>query len=302
MDLKHKEFINKALQELKGIFGIEGTASQNNRELIMTTFMHIVSYQYDDREPINKTDEEILEIARRTTKRDTPDSNVGKILRCRPEDAQRLNILHEDTSEEGRKKWSIEFSKFILEKTRNAICHGCFIINDDDTITIDNTNPNNPFKITYQFDCLCDVCKELANKEQLKYYEELLGSLKEGKPISFEDSKNKLIYFDLLVNLLVSYNEQEVYSEEFVNKFNELTGSHFNLQQIKHIRNSVTHHYRCFMEDNEDEICILDYRDKNRDRISSNFNLNFDKIIDFSRFFSIERVYEILQNGDTVRE
>ena len=56
------------------------------------------------------------------------------------------------------------------------------------------------------------------------------------------------------------------------------------------------------MEDNEDEICILDYRDKNRDRISSNFNLNFDKIIDFSRSFSIERVYEILQNGDTVRE
>lgn len=304
MTNEQKKFVKRGLEQLKSIFGVdEEASSQDNKELIMTTYMHIIAYAYDDREHIDKTDDEILEIAKKTTKRDTPDSNVGKILRCKPNDAQRLNLLRQDTSEEGRKKWSIEFSRLILEKTRNAICHGCFNINEDGTITIDNTTPNNPFKITYYFDCLCDVCEELADKEQLMYYRDLLDNLKQNTKSDLTNPKNKLVYFDLLVNLLISYNEDEVYSsDDIINKVNELYGTHLDLEHIKHIRNSVTHHYRCFSGDDDGEILVLDYRDKNRDIMSSNFTIDFDKIIDFSKSFSIDSLNSLLQNQENGRE
>ena len=302
MTNEHKKFIKRGLEQLKYIFGVdEEASSQDNKELIMTTYMHIIAYAYDDREHIDKTDDEILEIARKTTKRDMPDSNVGKILRCKPNDAQRLNLLRQDTSKEGRKKWSIEFSRLILEKTRNAICHGCFNINDDGTITIDSTTQNNPFKITYNFDCLCDVCEELATKEQLMYYRDLLDKLKQNKKLDLTDSKNRLVYLDLLVNLLVSYNEDIVYSsDDIINRVNELYRTQLDLKHVKHIRNSVTHHYRCFSGDDSEEILILDYRDKNRDRMTSNFTIKFDRIIDFSKSFNINSLDSLLQNQEKV--
>ncbi len=304
MTNERKRFVKRGLEQLKYIFGVDKEASpQDNKELIMTIYMHIIAYAYDDREHIDKTDDEILEIARKTTRRDTPDSNVGKVLRCKARDAQRLNDLRGNTSEEGQKIWSIEFSRFILEKTRNAICHGCFTINDDGTITIDNTNRNNPFKITYNFDCLCDVCEELAPRDQLMYYRELLDNLKQNKKSDLKKPRNRLVYFDLLVNLLISYNEDEVYSSaDIINKVNELCGTSLDLEQIKHIRNSVTHHYRRLSGDDDGEIRVLDYRDKNRTDISSNFTIPFAKIRDFSEKFSIDSLNSLLQNQEDARE
>lgn len=303
MTNEQKKFVRRGLEQLKSIFGVdEESSSQDNKELIMTIYMHMIAYAYDDREKIDKTDDEILEIARKTVRRNTPDSNVGKVLKCKPETAQRLNLLRKDTSDEGIKKWGIEFSRFILENTRNAICHGSFKINDDGTITIEDPTPNNPFEITYDFDCLCETCEELADKEQLMYYRELLDHLKQNTKTDLNDSKNKLVYFDLLINLLLSYNEKEVNrSSNLINKVNELYGTSLDLERIKHIRNSVTHHYRCFPEGDDENIIILDYRDKNRDRMSSNFTLDFNKIIDFSKKFSIDRLFTPNQNPENLR-
>ena len=65
------------------------------------------------------------------------------------------------------------------------------------------------------------------------YYRELLDNLKQNTKSDLTDSKNRLVYFDLLVNLLISYNEDEVYnSDDIINKVNELYGMHLDLAPV----------------------------------------------------------------------
>lgn len=298
MKKEKADFVKKAQKQLNIMFGIENGDLPDCRELEMLVYMHMISYHFDDREPVDKTYSELHQIAQKCVRK-TTDNNltIGKVLRCKPEDGMRLNNLARDTTEEGETKWKIEYAKFVLEKTRNSICHGAFEINDNNIVEIDNTNESNPFKINYEFDCLIDVCKELADKEQLNYYENVLKCIHEHSKMDFSNQQNKLIYFDLAISLLVGYNESEVYDpNNNVSGFiNSLYNLNTDLSSIKHIRNSVTHHYRTLDVNNDNMIRIFDYRDKNRNQLSADFLVDFNKFVNFMKQISID---DIIPEGD----
>jgi len=297
------DFTNKVLKQLNIMFGIEEGNISDYNELKILLYMHMISYHFDDREPINKTNEELYEIAKKCVGTKTyDDPEIGKVQRCRTEDAIRLNNLRQKNStEEERMIWAREFSRFILENTRNSIAHGAFFVNNSKIVEIDNTFEKSPFKMKYDFDCLIDVCEELSNKEQLSYYEDLLECIEQNKKMDFSNDQNKLIYFDLAISALIGYNENEVYNPKngIIRSANNLYGLNTNLDTIKHIRNSVIHHYRTLDVNNENKVKILDYKDKYKNHLSADFTIDFNKLVEFVKQVSVD---DILMNARETQE
>ena len=288
---KRLEFSQRALQCLNNQFGLEDDVV-GNKELMLSTYMTIFSKLFDDREPLSKSDDELLEIVKTAYRSSstTPLPKYSNPLCGRPlwNPIDRKALIAIQSSEGESDRYKKLFAKKILTYTRNAIQHGNFDLNDDGTITLWETYHNKPdkkFEITYEFDCLVDICDKLKGKTELLSFEAFLEHLKSNKKETLPlTDDNKLIYFDLFTNTLIAYNSHLAYDENNIYEFNQRYGTALDRSKIAHIRNSSTHSYRTI---NNDTINVIDYYDSDKTLPStSGFLIDFNDIINLSKRLS----------------
>lgn len=281
---KKIQFQKNALSQLNSEFDLTNTQS-DNKELILSTYMSIFSYLFDDREPVKKTDTELDEIAKKCWRSDIANKtneDVGKVYA----NEKKIKQLKKIKQERGSEAYSREVTKFVIENTRNAIQHGDFIVNEDGTIKVFDTK--SLFELTFEFDCICDICDILKGKEEIKYYEDLLHKLKANQKQSLDSDTNKLLYFDLLSNILISYNED--YAHSHISNFNRLYSTNLTSSSLGHIRNSSTHHYRTI---SGNAINILDYKTKTKEEETSNNILDFSQILYIGKTFDFNKLEQL---------
>lgn len=281
---KKVQFQKHALAQLNSEFELTNTQS-DNKELILSTYMSIFSYLFDDREPVEKSDSELDKISKKCWKSDIANKtneDVGKVYA----NETKINQLKQIKQERGSEAYSREVTKFVIENTRNAIQHGDFIVNDDGTVKVFNTK--SLFELTFEFDCICDICDILKGKEETKYYEDLLHKLKSNKKQPLDSDTDKLLYFDLLSNILISYNED--YAHSHISNFNRLYSTNLTSSSLGHIRNSSTHHYRTI---SGNTINILDYKTKTKEEKTEDRILDFSKILYIGKTFDFNKLEQL---------
>ncbi len=257
------EFFN----ELNFVFDNEkykGDKPHNLENLIMSIYMQIFSYSFDDRRPSELKYEDIYDITKKVwLSEDAKKSNseVGKIYMLGQE------------SEEFQAKTKEEKTEYILEEIRNSTVHGDFIINNDGTITMFNHDKdgNITFKMTFEFECIVDICEIISKNEKfdnvspdlLKVLSYIKGLDKQIKnncenennysvmsqishdlkypillfhllPINEDDFHNNKIYIDSLLELMPS-------REEFRKGELDNTRNDFNVADLSRMRNSIAH-------------------------------------------------------------
>lgn len=325
VELDRIKFINKALKQLLYKFGLSKDKPENFNELTLAILLHITAYQYDDREPLNLTELEKRKIVDkcilgpgdyRTNNSIDSVTNlrVGTIKASRV-DTNELNRLYQKRfdSLDGYYDWGKKFMDVVLSNTRNSIAHGFFELDNIDgvdVVRIQNRLKN--FVTTYELDCLIDSCKDISDPKVKDDYNVLLNSTRDQsefeKTFSLDEEKNQLMFYDLLTNILINYNEKKVYDtttnyrravknlylKQFPNLINLVTDADF----VKKIRNSATHHYRKIDPGNPKNILVVDYEKKGD--IDPNFvaPIPFNEIKKFAEKFSIYDVIEEKQKLD----
>ena len=303
---ERRNYLDAAIIQLNSVFGVSGNIHPNNDELTMLVYMHILSYHFDDREPIKKSPSEMRSIAQAafvarvspqekkrilvTGGKQLLDYDVGKIKSLPEKDRVRLINLERRSGKKGQKKYQLEFVKYHLRKIRDSLCHGHFIVkkdkNGNSILLIDNPIGNggdekHNFRCNYNFDCVCDICEMIADKEQLRRYRRVLTALKTGQQLDLANPENKLAYLDLLVNILYSYNEEEIQKDSSsIQRLLDAPGVGLTLDELRHIRHSVTHHYRKIQRNgNLDDILIVDYKDQEKTKESFRKTIPFSTIL-----------------------
>ena len=325
IELSRIEFIDKAMKQLLYKFGLSKEKPENFNELTLAVLLHITAYQYDNREPLNLTEEEKKKIIdkcilrpgdSRTNNSIDPVTNlrVGTIRTSRAT-ARELNRLHEysSRSDEDYYTWGRSFAAVVLGNTRNAVAHGFFELDNIDRIDVVRIqNSRNNFATTYELDCLIDSCKDISDPKVKETYNVLLNSLR--NPDEFEkiydlkEEKNKLMFYDLLVNILINYNEAKVCDSAtnyrravknlYLESFPELIEVVTHQDKVRKVRDSATHHYRKIDPHNSEKILIVDYRNKDDEIPDFEYPLEFKEISNFAKAFSIKDVIAEKQRLD----
>jgi hypothetical protein len=157
---KNVEFIN----ELNYVFDndtYKGELPKNLENLIMSVYMQIFSYNFDDRRENELKFENISNITKKVwinNETNRTNTEVGKIY------------MQKKYIPEFQEKTKDEQTVYVLEEIRNSVVHGDFIINNDGTVTIFNHDDdgNETFKMTFEFECITDICEIISNNSTFK--------------------------------------------------------------------------------------------------------------------------------------
>ena len=263
-----KEFTKKVIEQIIDIYNYE--FDNDNKELIMSLFMQVFSYKFDDR--IDKT------IKFKNIK-DIADKTWGG-LNNRTNELVGIPIFTDE--KEKNKFYSLDLNKkteYILNEIRGSIVHGAFTINNDGTIKI----TDKLFQMTFEFDCIVDICYIIINEltidnDRIKQLYEFLKFIENLKNTSYDYNKSKIEYsfLDLkypiiLFNMLPMneddfHNNQE-YSEliiklfsdkEFYRNGNLKDDTPLKVNELFKLRNCIAHDGQYY--NNGDDLILFDHK------------------------------------------
>lgn len=210
------------------------------------------------------------------------------------------------------------YTQQVFRYTRNSIAHAKFYIDYENGEKIHFLKEDGSKSNTkYDFSCLLETCDKMENalasqkgSKALTEYHQLLQCLKNNKTIEpdfFKNNKGKNLYFNLFTKLIFAYNSFGNLSEyeRFRSKFNlekpmktlKLQKSkktndtrseiEYEYDRVKHMRNSVTHHYH---SSKRDFIRVRDFvvNHQNQKReITAEFDLRFESILNLSKHIAM---------------
>lgn len=216
-------FTKEVIEQIKDIYNCN--FNNDNKELIMALFMQIFSYKFDDRITNEIKFKNIQEITNKVWIKGITNKTNEKVG---------IPFIYEEDINMFISCDRNGKTAFILNKIRNGIVHGDFIINEDSTITI---NDGNKFNMTFEFDCIVDICNIIAaeinvNEENMKKLYDFLEFVKNMKNTSDDYNKLKiehnfytLKYPVILFNLLPmnedDFHNNMEYSEFIIKLFSD---------------------------------------------------------------------------------
>lgn len=310
-------FIDEAMKQLLYKFGLSKEKPDNFNALTMVILLHITAYQYDDRNSLSITEKELRGIVHKCLLEqgdprllNIEDPATGlKIGRMRTSRRvrERLNSLYEVryNSPEDYYAWGKEFVTELLKNTRHAVAHGLFELDNlegIDVVRIINTRQN--FATTYEIGCLVDSCEDVSDPRVKEVYKELLDSImakdNSDRIFSLDDEKNKLMFFDLLINILINHNEALVYDSSsnyreaikrlYRKKIPRFVTTITDDTTVRKVRDSATHHYREMDKNNPSRLLVIDYEKKDDEIPKIVIPVPFEDIVKFAKAFSIHDV------------
>ena len=213
----NEEFIN----ELNFAFDnstYKGNKPKNLENLIMSMYMQIFAYNFDDRRPSTLKYSDIDEITRKVwIPSNTNKSNPEVGIIYLPD--QEIPVFNAKTKNEQ--------TEYILEQIRNSVVHGDIIINNDGTVTVFNNKNNGTFKMTFEFECITDICEIISKNSSFKDVSpELLKllsaiknidkNMKEHNSIRFNNISQPFhdLKYPILLFHLLPINEDDIHNNK----------------------------------------------------------------------------------------
>lgn len=213
-------FTERVIKQISDIYSCN--FENSNKELIMSLYMQLFSYKFDNKVDSSIKFKDIQDITNATWIQSNNKTNEMVGIPIFTDDNEK-NIFY---SYDLYKK-----TEYILNKIRGSIAHGAFRLNDDDTITITNIK----FQMTFEFECIIDICSVIMNelnytddKEQ-HLYEFLLFVRnldktsdefnKSNIEFLFSDLKYPIILFNLLPMNEDDFHNDTEYSDYIINLF-----------------------------------------------------------------------------------
>ena len=213
-----RTFTKKVLEQIGNIYDYK--FNNDNKELIMSLFMQLFSYKFDDRIESTIKFKNIQDITNTTWKPSgyKSDKSVG------------VPIFKED--EEKEKFYSYDLNsktEYILNEIRNSIVHGDFFINDEKitiikTIKDDTTgHQKEVFRMNFEFECIVDICTIIMNQinitdDKEKHLYNFLQFIRNLNKNSDEYNKSKIEFlFSDLKYPIVLFNLLPMNEDDFHN-------------------------------------------------------------------------------------
>ena len=213
---------SKVINQINDIFSYN--FKNKNKELIMSLYMQIFSYKFDDRIDSSIKFKDIQSITNATWVQ----------LENKTNELVGIPIFNDKNEKNKFNSYDLNNkTEYILNEIRGSIVHGAFKINDDGTITI----TDKMFQMTFEFECITDICsiitKELnitdTKEKHLYDFLEFVRNLdkmpdeynKSKMEFSFSDLKYPMILFNLLPMNESDFHNDKEYSEFITNIFSD---------------------------------------------------------------------------------
>ena len=208
-----RPFTYKVIEQIQNVF--KYNFEKDNKELIMALFMQIFSYRFDNRIDPKIKFKNISSITKTTWKKIDRRTNafVGIPIFNDEEERKDFSLLSLDDKTE-----------FLLNIVRGSIVHGAFEFNNDGTITIKNKN----FQMTFEFDCIVDICSVIVSELKISAEKSLYDFLLFIKNISHTSTdynKIKIQYsfanlkYPIVLFNLLPMNEDDFHNDEEYGSF-----------------------------------------------------------------------------------
>lgn len=263
-----RTFTKKSLEQIINIYDCK--FNNDNKELIMSLFMQLFSYEFDDRKDQSIKFKNIQSITDATWK------PLGKKTN------ELVGIPIFNDNDEKNKFYSYDLNsktEYILNEVRGSIVHGAFIINDDGTITI----TDKMFQMTFEFDCIIDICSIIMNElniieEKEKHLYDFLQFIRDLSKASDEYNKSKIEFqfsdlkYPIILFNLLPMNEDDFhndieYSDFIIKLFSDKEyykngrlkdDTSLSVKELYKLRNCIAHgqYYS-----NGEDLILFDHKD-----------------------------------------